>query len=580
MIYNAILLAAEEIKINKNHLNEVNYFPVPDNDTGENLAHLMQRIARDIRKKDNIKDMLNMVSDSSIKGSRGNSGAIFSQFFQGFEEKCPDKDSLYISELVACFESGSKYAYSALEKPVEGTILTAISSFAESLKSFDKMDTSLEDIFDNAFRNLQSTVEKTKYILKAKVDVQKEDAGALGFMYFVQGFIKGIKGKEASQTSGEYLDILDETALIKDSYHIVDDFKYCTEILLKNSIEIQKQELIHSLKKYGESIVITENKNFRRIHIHSNDPREVIDYLSHLGQILEVKADDMVLQQRLSKESDSEIGIVIDSIADLPLENLPDFVYMLPLNMIIDGVSYQDKRTVPKDLAGINNITSSQPNLDEINKFLYPIFKRHKHILVLTVLSKMSGLYERYTDFKKLNPDMSLEIIDTKLNSVAEGLLVCNTIQKLKAGLDFNQLIGYVESSIRRTKIFVSIKNLDGMVKSGRLNKKIGWALQKVGFLPLITIDQEGNGTIKRTAFTQKGNYKNLLKEIEENKDKIDSYALVHVNNIPKIHELEEHLSKSLGFPPLYISEISSIVENFSGEGSIAIGYQLKENYE
>ena len=153
---------------------------------------------------------------------------------------------------------------------------------------------------------------------------------------------------------------------------------------------------------------MTENKNFRRVHIHTNDPQKVIEILSDLGEIVEVKADDMVLQQRLAKESDSDIGIVIDSIADLPLENLPDFVYMLPLNMIIDGVSYQDKRTVPKDLAGINNITSSQPNIDEINKFLYPISKRHKHILVLTVSSKMSGLYERYTDFKKLNPDISL----------------------------------------------------------------------------------------------------------------------------------------------------------------------------
>ncbi len=401
-------MAAEEIKVNKNHLNEVNYFPVPDNDTGENLSHLMQRIAMDIRQKDNIKDMLKIVSDSSIKGSRGNSGAIFSQFFQGFEESCPDKTSLYISELVACFISGSEYAYQALKDPVEGTILTAIASFSQSLKAYSNSDNSLELIFDNSFKSLQSTVEKTKYVLKTKVATQKEDAGALGFMYFVQGFIRGLKGEESQQSNDDYIDILNASPIKMDAYHLVDDFKYCTEILLKNNGSIQKEELINILKEYGQSIVMTENKNFRRVHIHTNDPQKVIEILSDLGEIVEVKADDMVLQQRLAKESDSDIGIVIDSIADLPLENLPDFVYMLPLNMIIDGVSYQDKRTVPKDLAGINNITSSQPNIDEINKFLYPISKRHKHILVLTVSSKMSGLYERYTDFKKLNPDISL----------------------------------------------------------------------------------------------------------------------------------------------------------------------------
>ncbi len=95
----------------------------------------------------------------------------------------------------------------------------------------------------------------------------------------------------------------------------------------------------------------------------------------------------MILQQRLTKVSDSEIGIVIDSIADLPLDDLPDFAYMLPLNMIIDGVSYQDKRTAPKNISNIKSATSSQPNIEEIKKFLNPIIKRHKHTIVLTVSS-------------------------------------------------------------------------------------------------------------------------------------------------------------------------------------------------
>lgn len=102
----------------------------------------------------------------------------------------------------------------------------------------------------------------------------------------------------------------------------------------------------------------------------------------------------------------------------------------------------------------------------------------------------------------------------------------------------------------------------------------------KTGFLPLVTIDKDGNGSIKKKAFTQKSNYANLLKEIGDNKDRIESYALVHVNNLNKAKELEVYLIERLGFPPLYISEASSIIENFSGDGSIAIGYQIKENYE
>ena len=399
-------------------------------------------------------------------------------------------------------------------------------------------------------------------------------------MYFVRGFIDGINGKEANENNLDYININKEVTTNIFNFHIVDNFKYCTEVLMRNDKYIEKSKLQNLLKKYGDSIVITENKNYRRTHIHTNDPRKIIEILSDLGEIIEVKADDMILQQRVYKKSDSDIGIVIDSIADLPIENLPDFVYMLPLNLMVDGVSYQDKVSAPKNLSKYKKVTSSQTNISEIRDFLEPISKRHKHFIVLTVSSKMSGLYERYLEFKKTNSSMSLEIIDTKLNSVAEGQVAYHAINKIIEGYSFNELINYIENIISRNKILVSLKNLDGMIKSGRLNKKIGWLLQKTGFLPLVTIDKDGNGSIKKKAFTQKSNYANLLKEIGDNKDRIESYALVHVNNLNKAKELEVYLIERLGFPPLYISEASSIIENFSGDGSIAIGYQIKENYE
>ena len=140
-------------------------------------------------------------------------------------------------------------------------------------------------------------------------------------------------------------------------------------------------------------------------------------------------------------------------------------------------------------------------------------------------------------------------------------------------------MIEFIESYIKRTRIFVSIKNLEGMIKSGRLNHRIGWALKKTGFLPLITIHQDGHGAFIKPAFSQKKNYANLLNEVEKNKDKIDSYALVHVNNPEEVKKISNHLTEKIGFSPIYISETSSIVENFSGEKSIAIAYRVKENH-
>lgn len=295
-IYNSIILAAEKINNNKQHLNEVNFFPVPDNDTGTNLAHLMQRIRRDIELKEDIKEMLKLVSDSAVIGSRGNSGAIFSQFLQGFEEKCPNKSSLEVAELIDCFDSGKTYAYKALNNPMEGTILTAIASFSDSLKKLKNKEMTIEEIFSNSYSALEKTVKNTKHMLESQVKSQREDAGALGFMYFVQGFLTGILGENSEIIYTEDDDILEYSLSEINEEHVVDKYQFCTEILLKNSSQIEKSELQKILEKYGNSMVITENKTYRRVHIHTNTPDEVVETLGTMGDIIEVKADDMILQ--------------------------------------------------------------------------------------------------------------------------------------------------------------------------------------------------------------------------------------------------------------------------------------------
>ncbi|HFI0464453.1 TPA: DegV family protein [Streptococcus suis] len=575
-LYHALLLGMDTVKAHKNQLNELNFFPVPDNDTGENLFQLMHRISTDMIEKENIKDLMQLVSDAAVKGARGNSGAIFSQFFQGLYQSCPQEASLTVGQLITCFKTGSKAAYQALDHPIQGTIITAMDSFSEALTQNHKQGLVGQTLWEQSYQVLKVSVAATKNSPHTRTGVKKVDAGGLAFQYFVDGFIKGLEGQTYQGDSPQDLPLTDQSAIDQNQHAISDDYQYCTEVLVKRDQLIDKADLDSRLYNIGESIVITENERFRRLHIHTNDPVAVIDLVRQSGQIIEVKTDDMVLQQRLKQPSKSKIGLVIDSIADIPLENLTDFVYMLPLNVIVDQVTYQDKVNAPHHLADYKNVTSSQPNLDQIRAFLEPICRRHEQVLVLSVSSKMSGLFDRYLEFKKAYPDLAIHLVDTKLNSVAEGLIAHLAIQKIQEGYSIEALKSYIDTAIKRTKILVSLKNLDGMIKSGRLNHRIGWVLQKIGFLPLVTIDPQGKGAITRKAFSYKKNYANLLDEIDQVKDQIESYALVHVNDRQKVEDLEQTLTAMLGFPPLYITQISSIVENFSGEGSVAIGYQLK----
>lgn len=191
----------------------------------------------------------------------------------------------------------------------------------------------------------------------------------------------------------------------------------------------------------------------------------------------------------------------------------------------------------------------------------------------------MSGLYERYEEAVNRFPE-KLILIDTKRNSVAEGLLVHSTIEWIKEKKNIFEIQKELEKRIERTQIYVSLKNIKAMISSGRINEKIGWLFQKIGFLPLITINQKGEGTIYGAAFSKRQNERLFYQKIEKEKRKIENYAIVHANDLERAKEVEEKLLEIIGKPPLYVEEISSVVQLFSGTGSIAIGYATKEESE
>jgi DegV family protein with EDD domain len=215
----------------------------------------------------------------------------------------------------------------------------------------------------------------------------------------------------------------------------------------------------------------------------------------------------------------------------VPEEMMGPDVYLLPLHMLAHGVSYQDKRTISFDrvkrLSG--KLSSSQLNLEEIKQFLNPIVDCYDQVLVLTVSSRMSGLYDRYKEYLAQNTQSKVRLVDSRVNSVAEGLLALFASRRLREGAELDELADELESIRARTKIYVSLPNLKAMVASGRLNKNVGKVLQAIGFLPLVTISHEGEGAVKGLSFSRKRSDKLLLDKLEVGK--VKEYAVVHVND-------------------------------------------------
>lgn len=576
-LYNAIMNGAFKVEKNRNELNIANGFPVPDQDTGSNLSYLFSAIRRRTAENENIKKLLEELNDIALRYARGNSGAIYSQYFNGIYQVSKDIETpISYTHLKTMFEEGYTNAVKAVKTPMEGTILTAMRGLSEEFSNSLKKVTE-EDPLLYALKALQKIVDKTKEVLPQQKALKLPDAGALSFYYFIEGFARCIVYGETIQKDEMIEEVIDEAA------HIVGDdvlsYRYCTEVLLEKNDQKTMQTDIHKIiEVFGDSQVVSETDNLVRAHVHSNTPDKVVDSLEKFGNIIEVKADDMFYQQALSKNHPGKIALIIDSIADVPDELMGEHVYRLPLYLLQDGVSFQDKRTISADRLNKNRfkLTSSQLNLVEVSEFLDPIVSKYEQIMILTVSSKMSGVYDRYYEYIENNPDKKIALVDSRLNSGGQGLLSLKAKEFLDSGLSLEETVQEIEKLRERTKIFVCVPDLSAMVYSGRLNKRIGKVLMALRFLPLITINKIGEGTITGLAFSQKSNEELLLKQLKS--VNIDDYVMVYAGKPERAKKASASISKVIGKEPIYFSDISSVVSLFAGEGAYAVAYIEKEN--
>ena len=581
--HQALLSGAGGVINKREELNRINGFPVPDRDTGNNLAYMMQHLRQQLPPAASFDALLTKLTELSLMAARGSSGAIFSQYFSGFREALAQAKegiagALSLQGLFTMFAEGYASAYRSLQQPREGTILSAMYSFKEGFQQTLAKSLGLEDASRTALHFLQEAVEQSITILPEQRALRAPDAGAMAFYYFAEAFLLSLLGKAQREEPLAITipDLPPEENLRSETESPA--FRFCTEALveLSDNTEVSEQ-LKDSLMALGDSLVVSSAGRLARIHLHTNQPAQAIDLVESLGRLMEVKADDMGMQQALAQAHPGQIALVTDSIADVPEELLGPHVYVLPLHLMADGVSYQDKRSISFDrvrrLSG--RLTSSQLNLAELRRFLDPITAAYEQVLILTVSSKMSGIHARCQEYLAQQPQADIRLVDSRVNSGAQGLLALHAARRLQQGAGLQEVADELEGLRERTKIYVSLPNLKAMVASGRLNRRIGKLLMATRFLPLVTINREGEGTITGISFSRKRSDRLLMNKLT--KGRVQSYAVVHVNDEQRALAAARLIRGKIGMEPEYVCDISAIVANFSGESSYAVALIEKE---
>ena len=301
------------LKASAEEVNDLNVFPIPDGDTGDNMCSTVLGGIKEAPEDEDISFVSAKIADGMILGARGNSGVILSQIFKGISSGLDGKKIADEKDFAKALSSAVETAYKAVEKPVEGTILTVLKSSVEAVNRLIGGDFDEEALFLTLYERSVSAVEETPEQLFVLKEAGVVDSGGKGLSYIFKGFLSAVRGEEVALTGGETinggakeldLSLFDENSVMQ--------FGYCTEFLLRlqnskidvNSFDTEK--FIEEIKTFGDSIVCFKNGTIVKVHVHTFNPGNVLNHCQKYGEFLTIKIENMTLQHEGTVKSNEK----------------------------------------------------------------------------------------------------------------------------------------------------------------------------------------------------------------------------------------------------------------------------------
>lgn len=582
-LYNAFAKGAEKVVEKRKLLDDINVFPVADGDTGKNMARTLRSIAENTSPDNSVSTVSKDMAQAALLGSRGNSGIIFAQFINGISKATGQRERLRLPEFARAMKVGANHAYKATNEPVEGTILTVMREWAQSLHKYASSKKDLPESLEDSLEVANHSLRETKSRLRELREANVVDAGAKGFVLFLEGISAFFKdGKTATFDS---LDELEE----ETSHHIDEDQgvagpRYCMEVVLTGE-SLEGEELRNLAEGYGESLVIAGGEGQYHVHIHTDNPAELMYELGKTGTVADQKVDDMQKQHEASYERTTDVAIVTDSTCDLPREVMDDLpIYPVPLAVSFGADEFLDKITITPDqfyrmLEDLGEDeeypTSSQPSVGQFKETYSFLLEHYDSIVSLHIAGALSGTVDAASEAAKEIDESRISVVDTKQLSTSLGLIVREVANQLENGANHDDLVELIKSLRSKAKILVSVKDLKYMVRGGRVNRLEGFLARLLNFKPIISLDKNGDSELHGRPLLRKTNFNQILEMIQSphNDSRVKKYAIGHVRAPEEAKELAKMIETETDLTPDYTMDISPLIGAHAGIGAVSVSY-------
>ena len=305
-----IISAAASIEINKKTLNELNVFPVPDGDTGTNMSMTINSAAADLRKVEDptLGKAAATAASAMLRGARGNSGVILSLLFRGISKKLKNAEVCDGVLWAEALQEGVDAAYKAVMKPAEGTILTvarlAAAKAAAAAGENNYFEYVQEAAIEEAKIALADTVNQNPVLKKAGV----VDAGGKGWLFVLEAMLSALRGEDVVVPEEDAGTEVREQATFSDFEDEYITFTYCTEFIVSRENDRDPEELRAFLSELGDSLVLVDDDEIIKVHVHTNDPGTALHEAVNYGSFVTVKIENMRLQHTEKVMSEQELA--------------------------------------------------------------------------------------------------------------------------------------------------------------------------------------------------------------------------------------------------------------------------------
>jgi DegV family protein with EDD domain len=582
-LYNAFMVGGNEVIKDQKYLNKINVFPVPDADTGTNLASTMRSISEGAVPNSSFYKTLHSIADMALSGARGNSGLIFAQFLHGISKEIKKVKRISTSSFGETVKKAVQYAYKSVVSPVEGTMLTVMKDWAEAVYQQRTKKQDFADLLSYSLQVTKKSLIETRNKLPVLAKAGVVDAGAKGFVDFLEGITNFIK-------RGRLKKIPKPTVLWEDrGFHVYKDKdaieqRYCTEALfVGKGMDLDK--LREEIIPFGSSAIVAGSEEKVRFHIHTDHPADLFYRLKDYGTIAQLKADDMQKQYEASYERKSIIALVTDSACDLPQEIIDEYqIHVIPFNLSFGESLFLDKVTItPEQFYTLlkthrEHPKSSQPPLKTVQNLFSFLATHYESIIVVNISDKLSGAHKLSQEASSIVQNKKISVINSRHLSVSLGLIVLRVAEEIAKGKPHEEIVKLTEEWILKTKIIVDIQTLKYMVRGGRVSPMKGFLAKILNLKPIVSLDSEGKGAAFGKSFSRRGNMKKIMRMIKDmaDKQKLWNYAIVHAQNLERAEMYAEKIKESIQRNPAYIVDISPVIGVHNGIGAVGIALMYK----